>query len=246
MKSNRGYRLTLLGCFTVISLLLSLVLSLAVPSKADEHEDTVKAFQEGVKYLQDEQGCMSIPYSDLQDSCQRKQKEVNKMCKDSGPWNCDDVDPKKTQEKIERLKTNRDMLKVKREELEAKKSSLTDDNEKRENEEAIKKIDDQLYELKKTQGDLEREVSDSTKMVNDRMYVGKSCRDTRQSVMEVFRDAKSRANGEHDADIEPLAKQLIEGWEKREPGHDQAIEQAKSGIEKCDRVLYDIGHLGSF
>jgi chromosome segregation ATPase len=239
---HRGLRTTLLGCFSVISLLLSLV----VPSKADSHEDTVKAFQEGVKYLQEEQGCMSIPYSDLQDSCQRKQKEVNKMCKDSGPWNCDDVDPKKTQEKIERLKTDRDTLKVKREELEAKKSSLTDDNEKRENEEAIKKIDDQLYELKKTQGDLEREVSDSTKMVNDRMYVGKSCRDTRQSVMEVFRDAKSRANGEHDADIEPLAKQLIEGWEKREPGHDQAIEQAKSGIEKCDRVLYDIGHLGSF
>jgi hypothetical protein len=37
-------------------------------------------------------------------------------------------------------------------------------------------------------------VSDSTKMVNDRMYVGKGCRDIRQSVLEVFREAGFRSN----------------------------------------------------
>jgi DNA repair exonuclease SbcCD ATPase subunit len=245
MKHNPIYsrhRTILLVSVSVISI----VLSLAVVSKADDHEEKVKAFQNAINYLQDEQGCRSIPYSDLQDSCQRKQNEVNKLCKESGPWNCEDVDPKRTQEKIERLKTDRDTLKAKKEELESKKSSATDEQQKREIEEQIKKIDDQLYELKRTQGDLEKEVKDSTKMVNDRMYVGKNCRDNRQNVMEVFKDAKSRANGEHDADIEPLAKQLISGWEKREPGHDQAIREVKNGIEKCDKVLYDIGHLGSF
>jgi hypothetical protein len=225
---------------------MCLLLSFGVLSKADDHGDTVTAFQNAINYLQDEQGCRSIPYSDLQDSCVRKQNDVNKLCKESGPLSCDDIDPKKTQAKIERLKTDRDMLKAKKDELESRKSSLTDEKDKRDNEETIKKIDEQLYELKRTQGDLEKEVSDSTKMVNDRMYVGKNCRDNRQSVMEVFKDAKSRASGEHDADIEPLAKQLITGWEKREPGHDQAIQQVKNVIEKCDKVLYDIGHLGSF
>ncbi len=100
--------------------------------------------------------------------------------------------------------------------------------------------------MKRTQSDLETEVSDSTKRVNDRMYVGKTCRDALQSVMEVFRDAKSRATSEHDADIEPLAKQLISGWEKEEPGHEQAIKDVNNGLDRCEKVLYDIGHIGTF
>ncbi len=235
------HRTILFGSVSVISL----VLSLPVVSKADDIQEKVKLFENAINYLQDEQGCRSIPYSDLQDSCERKQNEVNKLCKDSGPWNCEDVDPKKTQEKIERLKTDRDRLKADKEQLESKKSSATDE-QKREIEEQIKKIDDQLYELKRTQEDLEKEVSNSTKMVSDRLYVGKNCRDNRQNVMEVFKDAKSRANGEHHPDIEPLAKRLISGWESREPGHDQQIQEVKRGIEKCDKVLYDIGHIGSF
>jgi DNA repair exonuclease SbcCD ATPase subunit len=233
---------TVLRSLSVIPLLIVL----AALSKPDDHQDRVKAFQNAINYMQDGKGCLSIPYSDLQDSCQRKQNEVNKLCKESGPWKCEDVDPKITQRKIETLKTDRDMLKAKKEELDRKKSSLTNDNDKRENENKIKEIDDKLYQLAKVQSDLEKEVSDSTKMVNDRMYIGKGCRDARQSVMEVFRDAKSRANSEHDADLESLAKQLIAGWEKQEPGHDQAIQEAKTGIDKCDKVLYDIGHLGRF
>lgn len=233
---------TLVRCMSVIPLLFVL----AALSRPDDHQDRVKSFQTAINYMQDGKGCLSIPYADLQDSCQRKQNEVNKLCKDSGPWKCEDVDPKLTQRKIETLKTDRDMLKAKREELDRKKSSLTTDSDKRDNENKIKEIDDKLYQLGKVQSELEREVNESTKMVNDRMYIGKGCRDARQSVMEVFRDAKSRANGEHHADLEPLAKQLIVGWERQEPGHDQAIQEAKNGIEKCDKVLYEIGHLGRF
>jgi hypothetical protein len=211
-------------------------------SADDEHDRKVKAFQTALNYMQDNKGCLSIPYSDLQDSCVRKQAEVNKMCKDSGPWNCDDVDPKETQKKIESVKTERDDLKRQRESLE--RITPVNDDAKRQKDEAIKKIDDRLYEIKRTQENLEREVSESTKKVNDRMYVGKACRDNRQNVMEVFRDAKSRANGEHDADIEPIAKKLIAGWEKEEDGHDKAVQAAKVGVERCDKVLYEIGHTG--
>jgi hypothetical protein len=223
---------------SVVFLLLSLV-----PGSGAQDQ---KAFENAINYMQDDKGCLSIPYSDLEDSCERKQNEVNKLCKNSGPWNCEDVDPKETQKKIEELKKERDTLKAQREALERNKPSSTDDHAKREYEENIKKVDDKLYELKRTQGELEKEVSDSTKMVNDRMYVGKGCRDARQSVMEVYRDAKSRANGENDPNIQPLAKRLIAGWEKRESGHQDAIQAAKNGIEKCDKVLYEIGHLGSF
>jgi uncharacterized protein YPO0396 len=211
-------------------------------SADDEHDRKVKAFQTALNYMQDGKGCLSIPYSDLQDSCQRKQAEVNKMCKDSGPWNCDEVDPKTTQKKIETVKTERDELKAKKEALE--RMTPVNDDAKRQKDEEIKKIDDRLYELKRTREDLEREVGESTKKVNDRMYVGKACRDYRQTVMEVFRDAKSRASDEHDADIEPIAKKLISGWEKEEDGHNKAIEQVKTGIERCDKVLYEIGHTG--
>ncbi len=93
-----------------LAFLLCFGLAISCRSRADDHEEQVKNFQNAINYMQDDKGCLSIPYSDLQDSCQRKQQEVNKLCKDSGPWNCDDVDPKVTQKKIETLKTDRDAL----------------------------------------------------------------------------------------------------------------------------------------
>lgn len=197
-------RYGLLTSVCIFSVLV--VLSLIPYLRADDHEAKVKAFQTAINYSQDNQGCLSIPYDDLQDSCKRKQNEVDKLCKQSGEWKCESVDPKQTQAKIEKAKTERDTLKTEKEELERKKSSLTDDAEKRKCEDRIKEIDNRLYDLKHTQEDLEKEVSDATKLINDRLYIGKACRDARPPVMEVYKDAKSRANGEHDPDIEPLAR----------------------------------------
>jgi DNA-binding protein H-NS len=241
-RGRFSYRL--LGSVCVLSILL--VISLTPFLRADDHEAKVKAFQTAINYSQDNQGCTSIPYDDLQDLCKRKQNEVDKLCKQSGEWKCESVDPKQTQAKIEKAKTERDTLKAEKEELERKKSSLTDDAEKRKCEDRIKEIDNRLYDLKHTQEDLEKEVSDATKLVNDRLYIGKACRDARPPVMEVYKDAKSRANDEHDPDIEPLAKRLVKYWESRETSHEQAIQEVKNGIEKCEKVLYEIGHLGNF
>jgi len=228
-----------------VAVLCIVLPAFVLAAKPDDHEERVKAFQTAIKYMQDNQGCLSIPYSDLQDQCQRKQATVNRWCKESGPWNCDDADPKRLQRQLEQLKTERDTLKSNRADLERKKSSATDDNEKRDCDNKIKEIDDKLYELQRTQGNLEKEINDASKTVSDRMYVAKSCRDARPEVMQIFKDAKSRADGERDADIQPLAQQLIKYWESQEPGHDTAIRAAKEAAEKCDRVLYDIGHLGN-
>ncbi|MDQ6707823.1 MAG: hypothetical protein M3Z85_17835 [Acidobacteriota bacterium] len=209
-------------------------------------EDRLKDFQTAINYMQDEQGCLSIPYADLQDSCQRKQNEVNKYCKESGPSSCVDIDPKKIQKDIEAAKTSRDALKSQREDLERKRSSATDDREKRDAEDKIKEVDDKLYELKKTQESLEKQVSDTTKMLSDRLYIAKACRDSRPPVQSVFNDAKSRAAGESDAEIKPLAERLIRSWEDRGRTHEEAIKNASNAVENCDKVLYEIGHIGNF
>jgi uncharacterized protein YPO0396 len=209
-------------------------------------EDRLKQFQEAVKYMEEDKGCLSIPFSDYQDQCQRKQNEVNKLCKKSGPSNCDDVDPKKIQKKIEEVKTKRDELKREKEDLERQKSSLTGDEEKRANEEKIKEVDRKLYELERTREDLEKQVSDATKDVNDRLYLAKACRDARVAVQGVFRDARSSAKSESDTEIAPLARRLVEYWEKGESEHEKSIDDAKKAVETCDKVLYEIGHLGNF
>jgi hypothetical protein len=129
--------------------------------------------------------------------------------------------------------------------LERKKSSATEDSQKRGIEDKIKEIDNKLYELERTRGVLEKEVSEASKTVNDRMYIGKACLDARPSVMVVYRDAKSRANGEHDPDIAPLAKRLVEYWEGSEKGHNEKIDNTKRGVEDCERILDEIGHLGN-
>jgi DNA repair exonuclease SbcCD ATPase subunit len=227
----------------VVPLLLCSFFTL--PVRADDHEERVKAFQTAINYMQDKKGCTSIPYADLQDKCQRKQNEVNKWCKPDERWNCAEVDPKKIQEAIHMLKKERDELKSEKEELERKKPSVTEDSQKREIEDKIKGIENKLYELERTRGVLEKQVSEASKTVNDRMYVGKACLDARPSVQEVYNDAKSRANGEHDPDIAPLAKRLIEYWEAGEQKHKQAIDDTKTGVEDCERILDEIGHLGN-
>jgi chromosome segregation ATPase len=213
---------------------------------AQDHEEKVKRFQNGVNYSQDNKGCLSIPYSDLQDQCQRKQADVVRWCKQSGKWNCEDVDPKALQAQVERIKTERDRLKEERANYGQKKSSASEDRDKQEYENKIKETDNKLYELDRSRGTLERQVSEASKTVSDRTYVAKSCRDARPEVMEVFRGAKSRADGEQDPDIRPLAQRLIKYWEIEGSGHNEQIRTVKDAVEKCDRILYDIGHLGNY
>lgn len=232
------------GRLGLIAAMYSLAIVLSPPAQAQD----VKAFQNAVNYLQDGQGCRSIPYSSLEDACTRKQADVERWCKDVAS-SCGDADPKRLQADVERIKTDRDTLKAKKDELERARSSLTDDTAKRENEDKTKEIDNKLYELSRTRDNLERQISDATRSVNDRLYAAKACRDSRTDMYKLFNDAISSGNSDRqrgDPEIAPLAQRLVDGWTAGNRKHEEAIRNATNSVEICDKVLYEIGHLGSF
>lgn len=234
-RSRRTHMFTRLWIHTIALLLSVLFTCVSVA------QDKVKVWENAVNYMQDDKGCFSIPYSDRQESCVRKQNEVNKWCKDSGPFNCDKVDPKKLQADIEKLKTQWDELKVEKEKLER-----ANDNEKRDLDNKIKDIDTKIDSAKKTREDLEKQVQENTKQVNDRLGIAKGCRDARSAVQEVFKDVRSTADRENDPQIVPLTKRLIPWWDGRYQSHEIAVNDAKIAIDTCEKVLYEIGRLGSF
>jgi chromosome segregation ATPase len=238
-RSANGFRLTT----SCIGAVLLWTLFFAHIAKA---EDKTQLFQDAVKAMQNKKGCESIPYTDLQSDCLRKSEEVDKMCKQSGPSSCTDVDPKKIQKDLEDTKTKKDELKQQKNDLEKSRSSASDDAAKQEIDDKIKEIDDKLEALKQTQESLEKQVQDTTKAINDRMYVAKSCRDYRAAVYEIFDKAISTANSENDAQFASDAKDLSKWWGDKQSGHQEILNNIKNAVDGCEKVLYDIGHLGSF
>jgi hypothetical protein len=226
------------------ALIAAFVLSTAVSLRGGD--SSLAAFQTAIGHMGDDEGCLSIPYADKQDECIRKQREVNKWCKDSGPMSCQNIDPKDAQKRIEEIKTTRDTLKSEKENLERKKSASSDDAEKSKLEDDIEAVERKIYENEQKRNPLEQYLSVTTKEINDRLYIAKSCRDYRLAVQQVFGDAKSRARSESDDQIRPLAKDLAESWERKERGHEEAIKGVKSATDHCEEILYAIGHLGSF
>lgn len=224
--------------------LVVLVCVVFVPRLASAQDsEKVKAFQNAINYAQNSPKgtCRSIPYPDYEDACTRKQAEVDKWCEG---WSCKGMDPVQMQRRIEALKTQRDEAKAKKEDLERQRSSATDDAAKRDLDDKIGELNKQIDDVERQRDPIEKEVDEASKQISDLLYRGKYCRDSRENVMEVYRNAKSRAGSETDTAVVPLAKRLITYWESTEAGHAQEITDVKNGIEKCNNLLDDIGHLG--
>jgi chromosome segregation ATPase len=235
-----------MNALSIRVLLASMSLVAVLSSHFVLAEDRVKDFENAINYMQDEKGCLSIPYSDLQNSCVAKQREVEKLCKESGQSQCGGIDPKNLQKQIELLKTERDEAKVEKDNLDRKKSSLKDEKEIRENDDKIKEAEGKIENANKKRDPLEKQVSESRRIISDRYELNKQCRDARKSVMEVFAAAKAKVNSETEENIKPIAKRLSDWYEKNEPGHETAIKNADKAIENCEKALYEIDHLGTF
>jgi uncharacterized protein YPO0396 len=224
---------------------VSVVLSLLFPLAA-VHAQDLKAWENATNYMQDDKGCLSIPYSDAQSTCIRKQDEVNKWCKDSGPFNCDSVDPKQLQRQVEKLKTQRDELTTEKTKLDRARSAERDEQVKRDIEARLAKVDAEITALNSSRAVLERQVLDGSRTCKARLDVAKACRDYRANVQEVFSGVRSRANSETDPNVVPLARKLIAWWDERYRRHEEQLSAVKRAVEICEQVLYEIGRLGSF
>src|SRR5712691_4433863 len=67
-------------------------------------EDEVRQFQDAINYAQNDEGCRSIPYPDLQRDCVNKQHEKNKWCSESGEMSCKGLDKRTIESTLEKLK----------------------------------------------------------------------------------------------------------------------------------------------
>jgi hypothetical protein len=225
---------------------VTVTLALLVAS-FNAHAQDLKPWETAIKYMEEKKGCLSIPYSDAQETCQRKQAEVERWCKDPEGFSCKKVDPKQFQREIEKVKTERDGLNNERTRLTDARSREKDEKVKQELSTKIAKIESDLSALANTQTALERKVQDGARDCSENLTIAKTCRDYRMSVQDVFYDVMRRADNEVDEKIIPLADRLInEWWTPEDKGHEIQVSGVKRAVEICEQALYEIGRLGTF
>ena len=245
--SRAGTVRTLLGN-ALRSSVLGCVLFVAQTAAA---QDLAKAFDDAINALKaNPRGtCDGIPYADLREECNRKGNEVTKWCKSGpdyeGPRRCgSDMDPKRTQAEIEKLKERRDIARAAREELDRRRSSLTDDAAKRAVADSITEADRTIGDAEREQATLKQQVDDATRRINDRVQEWTYCRDYREQAMPVFEKATSQVKSESDTALAQRVKELVSLLEATVPGHRRQIEEVGNTIQTCKDMLYEIGRLG--
>lgn len=180
-------------------------------------EDEVRQFQDAINYAQNDEGCRSIPYTDLQRDCVNKQREKNKWCSESGELSCKGLDKRTIESELEKLK---------------QEYAITKDENARAN---IKKQIDQLAQ----------KVAENRSEVIKRLEVVKICREYRSSVMDVFKYASQKVYNETEQELRPLADTLYKGYKDREPGHEEAVKNVQLAFERCQGLIYEIDSLGT-
>jgi hypothetical protein len=185
------------------------------------------------KEAQGKEGCDSIPYSTERGDCKRYAVTRDEYCKGGkGPWNCEALNPAGLLKQIENVNGKIVDLKREKDDLNNKRNSATDD-EKRDIDGRITKIDDEIYKLTQLVDEWKRKLYEEKKAIDDRIYVGEQCLSARKSVAGEFNDAISYAKSETDPDIVAIAKDLVAYWETKQREHEKAMTDTEAGIKKC-------------
>ena len=194
---------------------------------------TLDDFKEAAK----KEDCQSIPYADIRGVCIDKGREVDDWCKNSSrPIKCDDVDPPGIRRKIDNVKGKIAELKRERDELSSKVSNAKDDSERRDFEDKKKAKETMIYDLERKVDGWETDFSNEKRTVSDRIYNGERCVGLRMEVAKEFSKAKSKAQSESDPELRPYRDHLISYWEKKTPGHEEAIRNYTQAVEKCKQL----------
>lgn len=211
------------------------------------HADNLQAF----KAADGERGgCASIPYSSLRSSCRSKQDGVNDSCKIEGRT-CKNTHLKPQLEamegmkgKLEQLATEREKRKEELSALKSKLSNAKDDNEKRDLEGRIREVESKVAEIEKSSGEVSTRMQEKAKSIEDqrteirrRLEISETCARLRADVTGLFRDAISKANGEGDAEIKPLAQSLMRKWQISIDEHKIETDGAAEVAEVCRKTL---------
>ncbi len=210
--------------FVILCMLL--FVTPASASSLDDFKTAAEAADAG-------KGCSSIPYEDYRSDCTSKNADVDRWCK-SEPRKCDGLETKALIDKISGMKDKIASLKQNRDDLNDQKSDASDDK-RHDIEQQVSDIENKIYDMSKeldfTKTSLETDKSDA----DIRIYNGGNCVTARKDVQSVFESAASRANGESDPDISPLAKRLTDYWENGAREHEGELQKAKDAIDYCKK-----------
>jgi len=208
--------------FATATLVISAGVALAYSASLDD-------FKEAVKHT----GCESIPYSDLRSDCKSKASERDEWCKNKGKFTCDDLDPRGLQQQIDNIDGKIKDLKSQRDSLKDKRSDAKDDDERKKLEDQIASLEDQIDKLEKKLDEMKHRLDDEKHQVEDRIYIGQHCLDARNDVQDKFDRARSAADSESDDQIKPLARQLIDLWNKGSDDHKKITADTKTAVDRC-------------
>jgi hypothetical protein len=188
-------------------------------------------FQKAVSEANSDNGCESIPYPNIKDRCRGKRDGVKDYCKVE-ELSCDEFDPSGIQRKVGEMSGKIDQLKRDRDNLQSKLSSATDQDKN----DIQNKINDLNKQIQDFQGKIEEfntKRNDEKSKIRDRIEKGKTCLDLRIDVQKIFKEAKEQAAAETDPAIKALAEKLIQYWTSKEGGHQTAITNTNTAIDKC-------------
>jgi hypothetical protein len=209
---------------TLMALLIAA--SPALADKLDDFRDAVTG-----------DGCDSLPYSDLRNTCRSQQSEVHPWCDGArGPINCtagvrtDDI---KRQLDTEQQRQNG--LKDKRRDVDDKRSRASDDAEKAKWKTELESVEKEIEASKKKIEDLKADLDKRKDFVDKATYTLGKCIDYRRAVMNVFEYATDKVRGESDSDIKPYAQRLRDKYPVAISGHKEQIDNKTNALETCKK-----------
>jgi hypothetical protein len=188
-------------------------------------------FQNAVSEANSDNGCESIPYSSMKDRCRGKRDGVKDYCK-MDKIGCDELDPSGIQRKVGEMSDKIVQLKRDRDDLQGKLSSATD-QDKNDIQTKINDLNKQIQDLQGKIEEFNTKRNNEKSIITDRVENGKKCLEFRTDVQKIFIEAKEQAEKETDPAIKPLAEKLIQYWTSKEDGHQKAIDNTNTAINKC-------------
>ncbi len=179
--------------------------------------------------------CNSIPYSDYRESCLGYRKDKDFYCKSESTtvsW-----DPRETKSRIEKTSADiRDQTGL-RDNLDREKNQSSDDAKKKSLEEEIGKMNEKIRRLESQLEIQKANLRDDQNNVRNMLPDLERCEQIRAATLKLFDDVISKARGESDALIKPIADRLITRWREGQVNHQKEYDIVRFRIQTLKLML---------